>query len=168
MGARGPAPKPTALRVLEGNPSHRPLPANEPKPEVPAKAPSPPKGLLPAARAEWKRLAPKLIALGVLTEVDMGAFAAMCQNYAYYLAADQEITKGGTDPAGTYQMFTTATGYMQQHPMLAIRKQNYDNWRRSLMDFGLTPASRSRITADESAKSSASADPMERVLNGGY
>ncbi len=34
MGQRGPAPKPTALRILEGNPGKRPLNASEPRPRA--------------------------------------------------------------------------------------------------------------------------------------
>ena len=33
MGARGPAPEPTALKILAGNPGKRKLPENEPQPQ---------------------------------------------------------------------------------------------------------------------------------------
>ena len=47
MATRGRKPKPTALKVLEGNPGKRPLNENEPKPE--RKAPECPSWLEPEA-----------------------------------------------------------------------------------------------------------------------
>ena len=72
MAMAGRKPKPTALKILEGKPGKRPLNKNEP---------NPPKGnikcptwLLPEAKKEWKRLAPSLEAMGVLTMADLTAF----------------------------------------------------------------------------------------------
>jgi len=70
--------KPTALKVLQGNPGKRPLNNREPKPEIGAAVPE---YLLkmPGPLAQWRRWAPKLTALGVLTEVDAPAFARLCR-----------------------------------------------------------------------------------------
>ena len=97
MEPRGPAPKPTALKLLEGNPGKQKLNKNEPMPKVPDVIPKPPKRLLPEAKKEWKRLAPAMVALGLLTEVDTSAFAELCQNYAYYLAADAGNSVAGRE-----------------------------------------------------------------------
>ena len=76
----GRKPKPTALKRLEGNPGKRKLNTKEP---VPGKGMSEcPAWLLPEARAEWKRICGKLSEMGVLTEIDMAAFAAYCQSFA--------------------------------------------------------------------------------------
>lgn len=165
MGKRGPQPKPTALKILEGNPGKRRLNEAEPVPPPAVKVRTPPRRLLPEAKREWKRLAQALVEMGVLTEVDWAAFAEMCQCYAYYLAADAEITKGGG--AGAYMMQVTENGYASKHPLLSIRQQHLDAWRRALQDFGLTPASRSRIISGEATIAKA-ADPMERILGGGH
>ena len=70
----GRKPKPTALKKLEGNPGKRKLNMKEP---VPGKGISDcSKWLLPEAKEEWKRLCQKLSEMGVLTEIDMAAFAA--------------------------------------------------------------------------------------------
>ncbi len=166
MGLRGPAPKPTVLKVLEGNPGKQKLNTQEPQPSPPPKVPQPPKRLLPEARKEWRRLAKPMVALGLLTEVDTTAFAELCQNYAYYLAADEAILKDGA--AGAVQMQQSATGYIQQHPLLSLRRQYYETWRKGLADFGLTPASRSRLTTGGAGSGGGAAedDPMERVLTG--
>ena len=77
---RGRKPKPTALKILEGNPGKRPQNPFEP---VPVKGDIKcPDWLLPEAKKEWKRLAPALEAMGVLTMADQTAFEGYCQAYA--------------------------------------------------------------------------------------
>lgn len=61
MGLRGPAPKPTALRIIEGNLGHRPLNQREPKPLV--GEPDVPAHLSRDAKKEWRRLVPILLAM---------------------------------------------------------------------------------------------------------
>ena len=74
MAKRGRKPKPTALKKLEGNPGKRPLTELEPLP--PISVLRCPNWLLPEARKEWRRLAPALINMGVLTLADAIPFAA--------------------------------------------------------------------------------------------
>lgn len=168
MGQRGPAPKPTALKVLEGNPGKQKIKnTGEPMPNVPDAAPSPPKRLLKEAKAEWKRLAPALVALGLLSEVDTSAFAELCQNYGYYIVTDKKIMELGDN--GVTAMQKTPSGYVQQHPLLSLRRQYYELWRKGLGDFGLTPASRARLLIGESSTTGGSSvmnDPLESILNG--
>lgn len=163
MGQRGPAPKPTVLKVLEGNPGKQKLNANEPRPPALDAAPSPPKRLLPEAKKEWKRLAPTLVGLGLLTGADLAAFTELCQNYAYYLITDKKILDLGD--AGVTAMQKTPSGYVQQHPLLSLRRQYYDQWRKGLADFGLTPASRARLVVGEDGNTMGTNDPMEQILN---
>ena len=77
MAQRGRKPKPTAVKVLEGNPGKRSLNTAEPKPEK--KAPRCPSWLEDEAKKEWKRMSKQLEQLGILTEIDMAAFAGYCQ-----------------------------------------------------------------------------------------
>ena len=74
---RGRKPKPTRLKLIEGNPGRRPIRGDEPQP--PASQPTCPAHLSPTAKAEWKRLAQSLNAIGLLTQVDRAALAAYCQ-----------------------------------------------------------------------------------------
>ena len=64
MATRGRKPKPTAVKVLEGNPGKRPLNMYEPVPE--RRAPECPSWLNDEAKAEWDRLADKMVNLGTL------------------------------------------------------------------------------------------------------
>ena len=134
----GRKPKPSAIKILEGNPGKRPLNQNEPKPQK--KAPPCPKWLEPEAKKEWKRLARTLEAMGVLTEADMAAFAGYCQAYARWKEAEERITDRGL-------IIRTPSGYPQQVPYISIAQQYLKLMQQFAEQFGLTPAARSRIIA---------------------
>lgn len=153
MAQRGRKPKPTALKVLEGNPGKRPLNNNEPKPEK--KAPKYPAWLEPEAKKEWKRMTKTLEAIGVLTQVDATAFAGYCQAYARWKEAEEFLSKHGT-------IFKTPSGYIQQVPQVSIAQTYLKIMKDFCSEFGLTPAARSRISV--STTEGASDDPMEEML----
>ena len=155
MATRGRKPTPTAIKELEGNPGKRPLNKSEPKPTK--KAPAGPKWLEPEAKKEWRRLAKQMEQLGILTEVDMAAFAGYCQAYARWKEAEEFITQHGT-------IVKTPSGYWQQVPQVSIAQTYLKIMNRFAEQFGLTPSSRSRIIAEDST--SGPADEMEALLGG--
>ena len=157
MATRGRKPKPTALKVLEGNPGKRALNDREPvPPRATLKCPA---WLLPEAKKEWKRLAPALEAMGVLTMADLTAFEGYCQAYARWKEAEAFITQHGS-------IFQTPSGYVQQVPQVSIAQQNLKIMQSFCSEFGLTPATRARIIAGAGSEDGASEDPMERLLKG--
>ena len=85
-------PKPTTLKLIEGNPGKRPLPENEPTPYP--KAPECPDDIDSGAQDVWKRLGPKLERLGLLTETDGDLFSMLCQIRSRLVWIHQEIDKG--------------------------------------------------------------------------
>ena len=155
MAQRGRKPKPTALKTLEGNPGKRQLNVNEPKPL--AKAPSCPKWLDPEAKKEWRRLSKKMEQIGILTEIDMAAFAGYCQAYARWKAAEEFISKHGA-------IVKTPSGYWQQVPQVSIAQQYMKAMQKFAEQFGLTPAARSRIVADNTKTEYI--DDMDKLLGG--
>ena len=90
----GRKPKPTALKRLHGNPGGRALPKGEPEPGGLSSV-APPSHLSRDARAEWRRLAPELIRLGLLTVNDLAAFAAYCSAWSDFVAADRALERDG-------------------------------------------------------------------------
>ena len=158
MATRGRKPKPTALKILEGNPGKRPLNENEPiPPKGNIKCPS---WLLPEAKKEWKRLAPSLEVMGVLTMADLKAFEGYCQAYARWREAEEFLTQHGS-------IFKTPSGYVQQVPQVSIAQQNLKIMQSFCSEFGLTPATRARIIAAGGGKEvDISDDPMEQILSG--
>lgn len=152
MAQSGRKPKPTALKVLEGNPGKRPLNTKEPKPK--SKAPKCPNWLETEAKKEWRRMSKQLELMGLLTEVDMAAFAGYCQAYARWKEAEEFITKHGT-------IIKTPSGYWQQVPQVSIASNYLKIMGKFCEQFGLTPSARSRLVAD---KSGDEFDIMEDIL----
>ena len=155
MATRGRKPTPTAIKELEGNPGKRKLNKKEPRPA--RKAPACPKWLETEAKKEWRRLAKKMEALGVLTEIDMAAFAGYCQAYARWKGAEERITDRGL-------VIRTPSGYPQQVPYISIAQQYLRLMNQFAEQFGLTPAARSRIIAGN--ENGESHDEMEDILGG--
>lgn len=137
MGLPGRPPKPTHLKVLEGNPGKRPLNQNEPKPKP--LAPKCPSWLDREAKREWKRVAPELERLGLLTVVDGAALAAYCQAYARWVKAEKILQEKGLT-------FETPNGYEQQRPEVSIANKSMQIIRAFCAEFGLTPSARARMT----------------------
>lgn len=155
MAQRGRKPKPTALKMLEGNPGGRPLNTKEPKPAK--KAPRCPSWLEDEAKKEWKRMAKVLEQMGLLTEMDMAAFAGYCQAYARWKEAEEFLTQHGS-------MVRTPNGYLQQVPQVSIAQTNMKIMLKFCEQFGLTPSARSRIVGGENSDEE---DEMEKLLEGG-
>lgn len=135
---RGRPRKPTHLKVLHG--TYRPdrAPKNEPQPEP--STPSCPTWLHPEAKREWRRIVPHLEKLGLLTQVDRTALAAYCQLYARWWEAERAIKAHGLTQV-------TESGYVAQRPEVGIANSALKQMRAYLSEFGLSPASRSRIDA---------------------
>jgi len=137
--------KPTALKILEGNPGKRPLNLNEPKPiQI---APECPDWLPDEAKKEWKRLAPALERLGLLTIIDEMAFAGLCVSYALWKSSVEFIKKNGT----TYRIPKTnkegkvISVYIAAFPEVVIANNALNFIKAFATEFGLTPSSRGRI-----------------------
>ena len=157
MAQAGRKPKPSAIKRLEGNPGKRALNEREPVPQK--KAPKCPLWLEVEAKKEWRRTARQLEELGILTEVDMAAFAGYCQAYARWKDAEDFISRHGT-------IVKTPSGYWQQVPQVSIAQTYLKIMNKFAEQFGLTPSSRSRIIASDGGPTDA-ADEMENLLGGG-
>jgi P27 family predicted phage terminase small subunit len=160
MTLRGRPPKPTALKVLEGNPGKRPLNEREPKPLT--VEPDMPSYLDREAQREWKRLVPILLRMRVLTEADGVALANLCQAYSTMVQAQKLMSnaaKGRRSPL----LVKTRAGYQYQSPLLGIINGQMEIIARHLREFGLTPASRSRVVTNTDARAG---DSLEVKLCG--
>jgi len=140
MGLRGPAPKPTALRILEGNPSRRPLPKREPRPE--RGAPRCPAWLDSTGRAEWRRVVPLLDRLGLLTKIDRTALAMYCDAYSQFLAASNTIKQHGFS-------YRLESGYIQQRPEVSIYHKLHTIIKGWCREFGLTVSARGQLMVEQ-------------------
>jgi len=132
----GRRPKPTALKIIKGTARKSRLNKNEPKPEVISSNTRCPEWMNPEGKKEWKRMAGKLREVGLLTNCDITAFTMLCQMWGEYVTG----TKTG-EPV--------SMAHVTQMRLLAG-------------EFGLTPASRSKVAVSttESNKSN-EVDPWD-------
>lgn len=146
---RGRKPKPTHLKVVTGNPGRRPLNQHEIQPPRRRSAPKPPPHLLPEAKAEWKRLAPSLSLLGILSDLDVSPFAAYCQSYARWVQAERLLAGlAEQDATGRDAMLIkTRAGGVTANPMLWVARSAANDMVRYAAEFGFTPSSRTRLHA---------------------
>lgn len=140
---RGRKPKPTALKMLEGNAGKRQLPEDEPKPQVVDILPPAPRSLGRGGRAEWRKQVATLTSTRVLTVSDLLALEQLC-------ARADEL--GGL------------TTWLQREMRRPLAKRQLDlvKWLHAAIDrkqtvavkleaeFGLTPSSRSRVKTERS------------------
>ena len=155
----GRMPTPTAIKVLRGNPGKRALPKGEPRPAPAARVPSAPRWLSEEARAEWKRLAPRLHAVGLLTEVDTQALGLLCEAFAQYVAA-----KGIVDREGL--LLVSEKGNAYQHPAAGLMTQARGELMKWAREFGMTPAARSRISVQAADDAPTLADMLFEAVGG--
>ena len=76
-----------------------------------------PAWLEPEAKKEWKRLAPSLEAMCVLTMADLTVFSGYCQTYARWKEAEKFITQHGSifqTPSGNADYFLAFVLAQQQ------------------------------------------------------
>lgn len=151
----GRRPTPTAIKQLNGNSGKRALNKNEPKFSG---IPTCPKHLDKAAKTEWKRLSVELASSGLLTSVDRAALAAYCAAWSRWISAEENVQKFGA------VIKSPKSGYPVQNPYVGIANTALDQMRKFLVEFGMTPASRSRINvADADDKGE---DAFETFMKG--
>jgi P27 family predicted phage terminase small subunit len=149
----GRRPKPTHLKLLQGNPGKRAINKNEPRPSV--EMPPAPDHLSEAARTEWTRMGEQLHRLGLLTSIDRAAFAGYCVVWARWAEAEEALKKTGP-------VVRSPSGYPMLSPYYTVANQSLSQMRSYLVEFGMTPSSRSRT----SVRNMEQADPLEEFLFG--
>lgn len=175
MGARGPKPKPAALKLLAGNPGKRPIGAPQRGRRVTKGAPDRPAELTGEAAAEWDRLAPELDVAGLLAVTDRGILAAYCLAYADMLAARDAINRDGRTIKTPVQ---TSKGKVighkiTEHPAARMLERASMRVAKLAEQLGLTASSRQRLEGEGPAEPPAGnrvleiRDRIQAARNGG-
>lgn len=150
---RGRKPKPTALKLIQGNPGNYPLPKHEPK--VDPALPDPPSFLSFEAREEWTRVARELYLIGVLSAFDRAALAAYCQAYGRWEIAERKLNESRErDRNFDGLIVSTTQGNAIQNPLIGIANTAMREMLKAAAEFGMTPASRARVSVPESQSAS--------------
>lgn len=150
----GRRPKPTKLKIIEGNLGRRPL--NDAEPEPSTEGVRMPAELSAGAKAEWERIAPELQAIGILSVADLALFRIYCESVAEFDEAQAFIRDNGR----TYVLRDKdgAVRFVQQFPQVAIARNAAERVRKIAIEFGMSPASRSKVKAAPKPKKPSAAD----------
>jgi P27 family predicted phage terminase small subunit len=149
--------KPSNVKKLQGTYRRDRAPKIEPEPRQ--GIPHCPSHLTDLEANVWAQLGRHLHDMGVLSEADATALELLVEAYGTYRNAQDVIAKNGL----IYQTTTAAGDQMiRPRPEVAIAA---DSWRRihkMLVEFGLTPASRTRVEAERPEY-----DPLLELMNRG-
>ena len=89
------------------------------------------------AGKHWKRLAPELDKLGLLTELDAAAFGILCCALADYITIRERIDSDG--------MAIEGSRGPRKHPLYPALHAAEECLRWGFREFGMTPMARSRM-----------------------
>jgi len=141
-GPRGPAPQPTALKMLRGNPGKQKLNKREP---VPRRARIMTPGYLTVPEREiFARLRRELTSMDppILTVADVDMLAMLSKNLALTIKADIKMQTG----------IVVGKNRMDISPWMKIKREAEKAAMGQLAHFGLSPSSRSRLQVGSDGK----------------
>lgn len=142
----GRKPKPTALKLVLGNPGKRALPKKEAK--IALSEPTPPPFLSDDAKVEWGRVCSTLFKVGLMTEVDRAALAAYCQSYGRWAQAERQLGELAKKGEVNGLLMKTTNGNVIQHALVGIANKAGADVVRYAAEFGMTPSARARVQAN--------------------
>lgn len=134
MGRRGPAPKPSALKRMQGTARRDRANPHEPQPAL-ASVEAPAWLTSPVAVAEWRRVAAELRHLGLLTVLDVALLGAYCEAFGQWRHAEEATAEAD---AADSKLYATVAG---------IAAKRRAELQRLGAEFGFSPAARSRVHA---------------------
>lgn len=145
MGKRGPAGKPTELRILHGDRADR-INTNEPKPD--ALEVAPPEWLAGEALEVWHHLAADLKAKKVLTAWDVEAYATWCDAVARRRTAVRKLREQGeVIELPVFNKNGEHTGdRVGKNPWTLVLNEADAQVQKYGARFGLTPSDRAALT----------------------
>jgi P27 family predicted phage terminase small subunit len=140
MGVRGRKPKPTMLKLIEGNPGHRPIAADE---VSPGKLGDPPSDLCAAALEKWREMVSPAIWGLMATGADRDQLAEYCRLSVRKAEAEGQVAEHGA-------VVASPNGFPVQSPWLQILNKCRAEMLNIATEFGGTPSSRTRVKVNAS------------------
>ena len=140
MGRRGPAPKPTALRLLHGEHNKRRINTAEPIPRD--VLPVCPDEVADDVREVWEYTIRELVAMKTVASADRDALLCYCEAVVNHRKASAYL-------ADSSVLVTGLHGTLVRNPAIAVQRDAADLIRKLAQEFGLTPSGRSRIRTME-------------------
>lgn len=160
MGKRGPAKRPTNLALLHGE--SRPSRVNLDEPVPDQGEISPPDWLGDAAKDVWCRLAPDLIAKGVLTTWDVDSFATLCAAVVVNRQALENINENGTSCTTPVREMSDGTVIydLRKNPAWQVARESTVIIVTLGGRFGLNPSDRGQLKMKDQGDAGKGADRL--------
>jgi len=148
----GPRPRPTEVKRLGGTLRKDRTNPNEPQPARGSVCA--PDWLKGEARWAWQQLSEMLGEDGtnVLTQQDRHALMMLCDAYQEYRAARRQVDEEG--------LMIHQGKYLIKHPVIQVYQDAWRRVRLMLVEFGLTPAARSKTSSPPKQPT----DPLGELL----
>lgn len=137
----GRPPKPTHLKKLGGTLQPSRTNTMEPVPDVALG--HPPEWLSATAKEYWSEIGGILLQMKLVSYGDTAAMTLLCDVLAQWVSVRVTIAKKGR----VYELLSDGGKVFRARPEVAMEA---DLWRRAsrmLVEFGLTPAARSKVSA---------------------
>lgn len=144
MGKRGPAPEPSILRYIRGNPSIHPLNSDEPTPDLIDPGIDPPEWLEGVALKKWHQVVPVLSEMRVMTVADVEPVARYCALWEQW-KRNYDAVRAGLDVI-RFKDKAGEVKHLQVSPYASQMTKLAGLLLRIEQEFGLTPSSRSQVT----------------------
>lgn len=125
---------------------------NKREPQVPAvqHAPPPPDHLPAYAREEWARVAPLMVDVGMLTELDLAPLAAYCESFSTYRHASEKLAVLAAEDASSHGLIVRSPGgAVYLNPLQGVKQSAMRDMVRYAAELGLTPSGRASIIVAE-------------------
>lgn len=149
LNQKGPAPKPTALKILHGE--TRPSRLNNTEPQPGLSSVVPPEDLSEEALEVWHELAADLIRTGVLKPWDAEQYGDYCEAVVSKREAQRHLDEEGE--VIDYPVFNRSGEEVSARPVInpwwKVRMEAAARMDKGAAHFGLTPADRSRIQVNQ-------------------
>lgn len=139
MGRRGPPPLPSAMKRSRG--TYQPCRNSPSEPRGTTGHPDMPPGLDARERAEWTSLGERLAAMGVLQKEQSDALELLVRAKVRYLRLAAKVREMG-------EVLADAKGDLYRNPHAIAMEKAEVEFRRLLLEFGLTPAAATRVRAE--------------------
>lgn len=141
----GRPPKPTALKLIEGNRGKRGTNKQEPDPPYLDNL-QPPAWLSKGAKEVWAEVAPALSAAKLLTEADVQMLAMGCTAIAQYRYSvkrtGEDLVKAKHEVNDEGELFSVGEHI---NPWMLVQSMTFKQAMAVFQQFGMSPAARTRI-----------------------
>lgn len=153
---RGRKPKPTYLRVLDGNAGHRPVNRDEPQP--PGDLLDAPAWMTDSQKTGWRYAIEKAPG-GLLRKLDQSILCIWVVAEDLHRQASEKVARHGA------LVRVGANGAWMQNPYLPILNKQAAIMMKAAAEMGFTPSSRTRVRIEQTRNAANTFDDLKEFTD---